>query len=406
MKIILSVALIFLTGIFYAQDISIEPQKFPFSDIVEWPEHGLVLFAKDPSKTTIQQELTYVDETGTVIWQEHYLPMVENPYLIASGESDYMYFFDQIQPDAAGKMYYNQVSLSGYIKKGSLHFPSIFRTLQGVAYENCQLLDIIDAHDDLIFHFREANKKDKLYTDVLVFFHHGLLKPFPVIVPGAFLMAETDAGTKSLLNYAGSKEGENYFSYYSQKQAVKGYNLVTYNEKGELTSERMMSAPDEKIGAIQLQSNQLNGAYYLKTERIPSKGELLYYKGHFYLAAVNATSGLSIWKYENDKPVAWVKNIAVMHKKSTTYAVGVHFLNGKVIVFVESDEAKKSLVFDEKGNPISAGGESTENYERNPSQLFFAKNPSSFVIQLNNATYEINKQTWPADKQPAVFKKR
>ncbi|MEO9256873.1 MAG: hypothetical protein ABI207_00750 [Crocinitomicaceae bacterium] len=409
MKNLLSVVIFFSLSTFgrlSAQDITVEMQKFPFSDVAEWSEHGLILFAKDPAKNTLQQELSYVNQKGELIWQEHYLPSVENPSMISSGESDYMYFLDQIRPDAEGKIYFNQVSISGYVKKGSIFFPPLFRALENVDFTNSKLINIINSNSDLIFHFREMDKKNNMYKDVLIFFNHTMLKAYPVLAPGVYLFSEIENNSKSLLQYVGSKRGDNYFANYTTKNKQKGYDLITYSEKGELKATPFMNAPKEKVTSIKLASNQLNGAYYLNEDQPAVLGQLLYYKDAFYLAGGNETGGVSVWKYTDGNPTLLVKDLAVAHKKSTEYALGVSFLDNRFIVFAKSDQTTQSSVFDLSGKSLTTGGDYEKEYERNPSQLFFTKKPLNFVIKLGDAIYEINKQNWSATDKSAIFKRQ
>jgi hypothetical protein len=390
----------------FSQDLTIEMQKFPFSDVIEWPEHGLVLFAKDPSKNTLQQELSYVNQKGELIWQEHYIPMVENPFIIASQESDYIYFLDQINPDESGKIYYNQMSLSGYIKKGSIYFPPIFRTLNNDNLLDYKLIDVINAHDDLIFHFRQEDKKNKQFIDVLVFYSHVLLKAFPVKIPGVYLTAELDAGTKSLIQYAGSKDGANYFCSAATKTKVKGYDLFTYNDKGELIETSFMDAPKETVSPLQIQSNELNGAYYLRAENPAYIGQLHYYKNAFYLIGGNEQAGISLWKYTNNTPGLLLSNISMAHKKSNLYTVGANFLNNQLIVFTQSDLENKNTVYSLDTKVVHTSDVSGNAYERNPSRLLFAKNSTNFVLKLNDVVFEFNKQIFAPSVEKVVFKRQ
>jgi len=396
----------FIFSYAFSQDIVVEKQKFPFSDILEWPEHGLILFAKDPAKNTLQQELSYVNQKGELVWQEHYIPMVENPFVIASHESDYLYFLDQLQPDESGKIYFNQASLSGYIKKGSIFFPPLFRSLGDENMLNYQLIDIINSHDNLIFHFRQEDKKDKLFKDVLIFYSHVLLKAYPLKVPGSYLFSELENGTKSLLQYAGSKEGANYFCTAATVNKTKGYEVLNFDDKAKPLDATFLSAPSEKVNPIEIRSNQLNGAYYLKSKVNPVLGQLQLYKNAFYLMGGNESGALSVWKYESEKPEKLISSIAVEHKKSTVYQVGASFLNNRLILFTESDLSAKTRVFDMKGQVQGTGFNGTADYERNPSLLLFGKNSSNFVIQLGNVTYQFNKQLFAPSTDKAVFQKQ
>jgi hypothetical protein len=318
--------------------LTVNPRKMPFYDIVEWPSNGVLLIAKDPKGNTTQQEVTYVNTAGEIKWQEQYLPQVKDPKLILSEYSNYLYFLDQLQPDN-GKIFYNQATFSGNIRKGSIYFPPIFRTLTDFDDVNSELIDVVNATDNLIFHFRLRDKKAKTYVDALVLLNHYSLKTTALRLPGTYGWDEVDKKEKSLPYFAGSKDNENYFAYYSTRDKKKGIEVIIVDKKGNFSGTNFFELPMATAGWSTVIPVYLTGAWYmqeLKKTLPTSIGRMVYLENTWYWLGANA-DGLAVYKFDNQTPVKVWDKWNVPFKKSAQLGLGMTVSAKGLVVIATSD---------------------------------------------------------------------
>lgn len=403
MKII-TLFLVFCSSILFGQELTLTPKKMPFYDIIEWPNNGVLVFGKDYKGNTVQQEISFINDAGEVKWQEQYLPQVAEPKIILSEYSDYLYFLDQLQPEN-GKIFYNQTNLSGYIRKGSIYFPPIFRTVSDIDYSSCELIDIVSATDDLIFHFRLKDKKNKVYQDVLVFLNHYSLKTFIAKVPGVFGFDVVDSGQKSLVYFAGSKDNENYFVHHTKKDNKSGYDVLIFDKKGAFTGSRFLVTPDSDISVSSRFSIYPSGSYYSNNTIHAAKGQLFFFDNDWYLLGCKANS-FSIWKYVDGKPTKILTDFSIQTKKNPEHQIGVTVLRNKFVIVVKSDLETKGIVVNEDGSIVQEHIITGGTLGSNISNLFHSTVNQNFLYLFNDVWHSVNKITFEETLTPLVFEKQ
>lgn len=394
----------FCSGISIAQEISITPKKLSYYKLYEWPGKGVIVAGKDFKGNTLQQEITLVSASGETKWQEQYMPQVENPYPIYSEHSDYLYFLDQLEPDN-GKIFYNQTNLSGYIRKGSVYFPPIFRSVSDIDYSSCELIDINNATDDLIFHFRLKDKKNKQYQDVLVFLNHYSLKTFIAKVPAVFPFDVVEKGDKSLLYFAGSKADENYFVHTTVKDKKEGFDILIFDKKGAFSGSRFLLNPDTAIELSDRKAFFPSGAYYNQGIVFSARGQLFFMENEWYLSGRKGTT-LSVWKQDDNDAFQLFGSYEVKTKKNPGHAVGLTKINGNLLVTVSSDLEQTGFVLSEKGETVASHewGEQ-QRYSENPSGLLRENSGSTFWLLFDDGWRKAGKIEFSEELQSLTFEK-
>jgi len=403
MKII-TVFLVFCSSVLFGQEIKLTPKKMPFYDIIEWPNKGVLVFGKDYKSNTVQQEISFINDAGEVKWQEQYLPQVSDPKIILSEYSSYLYFLDQLQPEN-GKIFYNQTNLSGYIRKGSIYFPPIFRTVSDIDYNSCELIDIVSATDDLIFHFRLKDKKNKVYQDVLVFLNHYSLKTFIAKVPGVFGFDVVDKGEKSLVYFAGSKDNENYFVHHTKKDNKSGFDILIFDKKGVFTSSRFLVSPDSDISPASHLSIFPSGSFYSNNTNHSAKGQLFFFDNQWFLLGCKSNS-FSIWKYIDGKPAKILTDYTIQTKKNPEHQVGVTVLRNKFVVILKSDLETKGIVINQDGSIVQQHVIVGNSLGFNISNLFHSTIEQNFLYLFNDVWHSANKIKFEETLTPLVFEKQ
>ena len=396
--------ILFCSFLTIGQDIILTPKKMPYYELIEWPNKGVLIFGKDHRGNTLQQEVTFINEAGELKWQEQYMPQVTSPKPILSEYSNYIYFLDQLQPDD-GKIYYNQTNLSGYIRKGSINFPPIFRTVTNIPYSSCELIDIVSATDDLIFQFRLKDRKNKVYQDVLVFLNHYSLKTFVAEIPGVFGFDAIEKGEKSLVYFAGSKENENYFVHHTRKDNKAGFDILIFDKKGVFTGSRFLVTPDSEILISERFSIFPSGSFYNKGNPHSAKGQLLFFNDDWFLIGRKA-SGLWVWKYDDLKASILLKDYIVQTKKSPEYAMGVSVLKDHLVVVTKSDIETKGVIVDFAGKIIQQHVVDDKLLGNNISNLFKNSVDLNFNYLFNQLWYTASPLVFEDKLTPLVFEKK
>lgn len=404
MKIITLFLVFCSSTVLLGQEIILKPKKMPFYDIVEWPNKGVLVFGKDYKGNTLQQEVSFINESGEIKWQEQYLPQVPEPKVIMSEYSDYLYFLDQLQPEN-GKIFYNQTNLSGYIRKGSIYFPPIFRTVSDIDYNTCELIDIVSATDDLIFHFRLKDKKNKVYQDVLVFLNHYSLKTFIAKVPGIFGFDVVDKGEKSLVYFAGSKDNENYFVHHTKKDNKSGYDVLIFDKKGVFTGSRFLVNPDSDIINSSRAPIYPSGSYYTNSATHSAKGQIFFFNNTWYLLGGKANA-FSIWKYEEGTPKKVLTDFAVQSKKSPEQKIGITVLKDAFVILTTSDLETKGVVINFAGSIVQQHVIGATSLGLNISNLLLPTIEQNFLYLFDNNWYSATKLNFEESLTPLVFEKK
>jgi hypothetical protein len=387
--------------------ITVNPRKMPFYDVVEWPGNGVLLIAKDPKGNTTQQEVTYVNLQGEIKWQEQYLPQVKDPKLVLSEYSNYLYFLDQVQLEE-GKIFYNQATFSGNIRKGSIFFPPIFRTIVDFDDVNSELVDVVNATDNLIFQFRLKDKKSKTFIDVLVLLNHYSLKTTAIRLPGTFSWDEVEKNEKSLPYFAGSKENENYFAHYSTRDKKKGVELCVIDKKGVFSRTDFFELPMATASWSEHTAQYLTGMVHLQYVRkfLPmSVGRMVFLDDTWFWMGSNAEGAAALWKFEGKNPLKLMDGWKIPFKKSARLGMGMTVTPKGLVWVVSSDEGCfAQLVSGEKGL-IGTSKKSktcdTQNITQAISQL-----EGEFSFFWNDVLFAAKKPVFGEQLTPVIFEKK
>jgi hypothetical protein len=387
----------------FGQEITLTPKKMPFYEIVEWPNKGVLVLGKDPLKTTLQQEVSFINNEGITQWQEQFLPQTEQPKLILSEYSDYLYFLDQLKPEN-DKIFYSQTSSNGYIKKGSIFFPPLFRSVADVDYTSSELVEIVNTKDNLIFQFRLKDKKNKSYQDVLIFLNHYSLKTFATKVPGLFSFEMLDKGEKSLIYFAGCKENENYFAHHTIKDKKSGFEILIFDKKGTMTGSFFMVSPkDENLIRTNKKALYPSASFYSNTTDFSSKG-ILHFQNNEWTLIGNKENTLSFWYYEQNKPILIIDKFDVTFKKNNVHEVGCTVLQNNLIVVSKTDIESKIVVIDLSDKKIRYTHTIKGNF--NPLNLSSVLNSTirtNFSYLFNNKWYITKEKSFTNELTPLVF---
>ncbi|MGM0479283.1 MAG: hypothetical protein ACQERC_08670, partial [Bacteroidota bacterium] len=268
--------------------ISITKDQFPFSRVVEWEKHGVLIYAEDDNKNTNEQEIIYVNQQGEKQWRKSIYPKTNHPKLVISAQSDYIYMIDDIAPHR-NSIRYNQINRSGSIVSTKFDLLQVIRSYGYRTPDELVMQNVINTEKSLVFHFQLEVKAEGIIENFIIMITHHNNRVYhakgPVTRPE--LIEEQREGT---LLFAGSHKNIICFGRYSNNGNDHRVNFIPYDEKAKKQNPYSFSLPDVEPMMSGLHSANWDGMRFTRIaedRETEARGRPVYERGNYYYAAID-----------------------------------------------------------------------------------------------------------------------
>lgn len=350
-----------------AQQFSIPAEEYPFFDVIEWKGNGAILLNRDPSGLKRKINLTTIAEQPTSKWQESFNPSGKEYYYISSENARYIYFLEQLQPNA-GKISFSQVNIAGNVKNSTADLSSPLKRLGNYDINEFKMIDAFTTDKALVFMMRYQDKKEKKFVDfMMTMTHHNLLVYASII--GEVSEVNLKDPRYGHWTYSGF-HGENIiFSVKDVKEKKSGFTICTFDQKGALTETRFVEGPGVSFEPVTTGSFGTTGRYYLNTAEV-SSGTILTINGKFHLVGSRLDAGKRMIDLYSLVEGKWVKIKSVSAPSDNSKKVvtlNLMALNEGIACIIGGSSV--FLPFGADSNPVI-----------NPATKYTPFNPSSVMI--------------------------
>lgn len=351
--------------VYYSQSTSfrIPSESTPFTDFIDWRGKGVILTNREENSNRIQ--LTFVGSEPRSLWQETIVPKSDQPLVIQSDGSNYIYFLDQLKGDN-GKFTFYQLNVAGNVKPTQVNFTVAFKKL-GYAVGDLEAVDIQCTDKALVFLFTAKNKEKK--SKVLLMgsmTHHNFL---PYVTEVGEWRTDED-----IFYYSGFSEDKIAFVQEQERKGERGYAVLYFNSKAEKNGSDWLTLPFPN-GQFEYQYFGENGASYFREKFtglfIPS-----FMNSQWRLLTVE--NGLCLLTYENKQwkkmgtATGFVANKNGFNISVYPTADGVCIQQGERAAFISS-------TFSKNGKAQSRNGDFF-----NPSAIIKGDSPGSLVFDAGD----------------------
>lgn len=238
---------IFLSVCFIANcQLNFETKKYPVSKIVFWNDKGVLLYGEDPTGNTLLKECTMLIGNPKPDWNKTIMPIVDDPDIIYSESSDYLYFLDKISAKV-GKISFNQFHKAGTLRKNNMALNSKFFTLgQNINMDDLTIAAAGTTKNFLVvlFEYYDSNTSEYKYAIALI--KHVTFTMELFWVPELVITKnELNSGFKGSLRLLGDINGKLVLSQPEATEKFVGKNHFSFNEDGEFSKRKQLEWPEK-----------------------------------------------------------------------------------------------------------------------------------------------------------------
>jgi len=288
-KLILILFLVLFMNQFASAQAIVEKGKFPYKQLVEWPNHGMLILGEDPSNHSTDRTVSLLDNKGETAWTKNLQLGVDNPHLIVSEQSNYIYFIDNLEPENK-TIGYNQMNKSGSIVSTKLN---VFYAIREFGYRtpsNLILKDIVNTRKSLVFYFQLPVKNEGIIENIFISITHHNNRVYYFQGPPTHLSKLKDEEEGPYL-FAGADENTICFARYKLVAGNKRINFLPFSPKGKAQNSYHFSLPKTTPIRSELIPKTLSGAYYVAKEddftEVNGKG--VYWNKRYYYVLNDAS---------------------------------------------------------------------------------------------------------------------
>lgn len=392
-KLFLVIALGLLSTVTFSQ-FKLEKAKFPFTNFAEWPGRGTLFMADDPTGKTFEKNLSLYTAQGELAWRKSIYPKVKNSHLILSGNSNYIYFVDDLSLYNSREIRYNQVNVSGSIVHTSFRMLTIIKKYGYSMPDKLQLRDIIDSPKSLVFYFQLPVEDKGIIENIFVTITHHNNRIYSIKAPPSDLEA-SEEGQQDPFSFAGATAETICFSRYLSMNGKKSIEYTLFSPKAEAQVGHTYHLPDVlPIASSTLQASY-TGAYYLKKETKTNfnlHGKGIYLEGHFFYAVNDAKERcLKIFGLNDNSSFTLHSKIghqAEPQKKYKDATLTIFPLEKSVLIEGSIEGINSSyLITKENTKIIDNQMIDIEDLRKNPSIFKINKKTTKFVHFINQVPY-------------------
>ncbi|GEM_PF-2258939 len=375
--------------------LTIKKHQFPFSRIIEWEKHGILVYAEDHKKNTNEQEVILINRQGKEQWRKSIYPKTAKPKLVLSAESDYIYMIDDITPHR-NSIRYNQINQSGSVVSTNFDLLSVIRSYGYRTPSELIMKNVINTKKSLVFHFQlEVKSKSIIENFIIMITHHNnrvYHAKGPVTHPER--IEEGRAGT---LLFAGSDNKSICFGRYSHNANDHRVDFIPYDHKAKKQNPYSFSLPSIKPLMSSLLSVGWDGMrfiYEIEDRETQALGWPLYEHGNYYYASIDENKRcFKVFGANQDGKIVALASCEQPAESSWRYRPTIQLtrLNDASIVCGTIQDQKQCF---------KLSNEKVEKLDLKPQLDLLFKNPTRleksnvlkkmFVIQLEDGYYEIN----------------
>lgn len=373
---------------------------YPFNQIVEWPRKGTLLLGNDPNGRTSEINFSLLNHDGEVQWNRSIYPKSEPTHIIISGNSDYVYFVDDLAP-VNKYIRYNQVNESGSIVPAKFDMLNVIRDYGYRTPDDLELKDIINTPKSIVFYFQLPVKDKGIIENFFVTITHHNNNVYYCQGPTSDMELEK-SGEQGAYIFAGATDDAICFSRFEFKKGTQYSSYFSFTPKGKLRVGVTQKPADLSPIPADVRFVGLTGKYYLeeakKIKPLNTLGRGLFIKGSYYYVVNDAKDRCLKIYGANDKDEFVVlnecKNQAADKKKYKNSTLTFIPLGEKMIIVSKiADQSSAFEIADNKVKSIEMGTIDTERIRTNPSSFRVKDHPNEFVHFIDGVPYYINPAT-------------
>jgi hypothetical protein len=379
MKLIQFIFLLVIGTTTFGQQFEIPAEQFPFYSIIEWKGMGSILLNRDPSGNMKKVNMTLVGGSQTTsIWQQSFNPNGKDFYYISSENARYVYFLDDLNPQA-GKVSLHQLSSAGNIKSTSIALSPAIKKLGAYDMPQMEVMDIVTTDKALVHVFRYHDVKEKKYTEIATFITHHNLLVYAAIL-GEVPEAAVKDGTMGQWHYVGFNGDNIYFAARDKTNKKNGWAVQNFTSKGALTEGLTIQAPEDKFEVTERIGIGSNGRVYLNNSADADAGALIHHNGQFYAlgSVLSGTSRSLILKQQVEGKWKTLSSASYTETSKKAVQIGTYPLNEGI-----GCKVNNMLIFlPYQGSTAANAVPFSPKFNTNPSRWIIADKKELFAVSL------------------------
>lgn len=391
LSIILS--LVFISSLFSYAQVEVPKGKYPFYKIVEWPNQGSILLAKDPTGSTKDIYVNLLNNEGEIPWGKTIYPKVEDPKLIISSNSNYIYFIENFKPEN-NFINYNQINQSGAVVSTKFDVLQVIRSYGYTIPNELELSEIINTPKSLVFYFQLPVKSEGIIENIFISITHHNNRVYHHKGPVSSIKSQKKGELDPIL-YAGSDESTISFSYYSTEGNLSGVNFINFSPKAEAIPEQSLKIPSADLNVTSFETLNLEGSTYVENKVFyQSRGKGVYANKNFYFLLNDLkTNCLKIYGLNEARKVEQLNSCKASESNSRNPKSVISYfeMDGNQYVISEIGDAFSAYLINEKGvQNLGISKKDLENVQLNPSSFKTKDKTTNFVHVINGSPYSTN----------------
>lgn len=223
-----------------------ETKKYPVSNYIFWPEKGVLMYGEDPNGQTLLKECTMVNGEPKPLWNKTIMPLIDQPDVIYSHSSDYLYFLDKVSSNI-GKLSFNQFHKAGTLRKKNMSLnQEFFKLGKNIDMSNLVIAAAGTTENFLVvlFEYYEGSTSEYKYAVALI--KHVTFKMEMFWVPELVITKnELNSGFKGALRILGDINGSMILSQPEATEKFTGKNHFSFNSDGQFEKRKQVEWPEK-----------------------------------------------------------------------------------------------------------------------------------------------------------------
>ncbi|PWH85556.1 hypothetical protein [Brumimicrobium oceani] len=406
-KRLIFLSLFLILSLISHTQVEIPKDKYPFYKVVEWPNQGSILLSKDPTGSTKDIYINLLNTEGELSWGKTIYPKVEDPKLIISSNSNYIYFIENFKPEN-NFINYNQVNQSGGVVSTKFDVLKVIRSYGYTIPNELELNEIVNTPKALVFYFQLPVKSDGIIENIFISITHHNNRVYHFKGPATDMKSQKKGMVGPML-YAGSDESTISFSYYSNEGSLSNMNFINFNSKAEAIPEQSIKTPVAEGELTLFQTLNMEGSAYIDNKSLyQSRGKGIYSRGNYYLVMNDlSTNCVKILGLNEDRKLVQLNSCSPseVNSRNPKSIISYFEMDGKQFIVSEIGDNFSSYVITQDGvQTLNLNRKDIENVQLNPSSFKTKDKTTNFVHVINGVPYSTD--TKELEKQEKIIFKQ
>lgn len=371
--------------------VEVAKDKFPFHEMVEWPNQGTLLMAKDPSNKTNDLYISFLNNQGENPWANTISPKSKEPKLITSEQSNYFYLIDQFKPQN-NLITYHQINVSGSIVSTEFDVLKVIRNYRYTTPGDLELVEVVNTPKSIVFYFQMPVKSKGIIENFFVSITHHNNRMYYFKGPETDMKLKKKGEIGSIL-YAGADANLIHFAYYLKEGSKEKINFIGFNEKAEaLPTSPSMILPKHEAIPSKIESKMLTGSHYLQHENDQAaKGKPIYLNKKYYYAINDAAEGcLKVFGQNKARKIVELNDCdqTEISARNPEGEIAYFLMDGKLFLYSKIEGGASAYIIDDNG--VEKGSFTASELEKvqiNPSSFKTKNKTANFVHIINGTAY-------------------